>query len=156
MLCRYHPSNTRVHHEVLRSWYLERKQQLGKSLAATIENGKFVTESQPLKALARDWHFWLIQCVPSWKCQLKLGRRRDGMVRYTHTDGMPLIPELNRGLSLPQVYSKRTNGEVVFSDDIIFRSQQGDLFHMFVYLHDSQELREVLKVLREVELLSAQ
>ncbi|GFF94844.1 hypothetical protein IFM53868_07722 [Aspergillus udagawae] len=115
MLCRYHPSNTRVHHEVLRSWYLERKQQLEKSLAATIENGKFVTESQPLKALARDW-------------------RRDGMVRYTHTDGMPLIPELNRGLSLPQVYSKRTNGEGVFSDDIIFRSQQGDLFHILVHM----------------------
>ncbi|KAF7156272.1 hypothetical protein CNMCM5623_009665 [Aspergillus felis] len=135
MLCRYHPSDTRVHHEVLRSWYLERKQQLEKSLAATIENGKFVTESQPLKALARDW-------------------RRDGMVRYTHTDGMPFIPELNGGLSLPQVYGKRTNGEVVFTDDIIFRSQQGALFHMFVYLHNSQEIQEIRRVLREVEQLS--
>ncbi|KAF4219349.1 hypothetical protein CNMCM8980_003080 [Aspergillus fumigatiaffinis] len=154
MLCRYHPSNTRVHHEVLRSWYLERKQQLEKSLAATIENGKFVTESQPLKAWARDWYFWLIQLVPSWKRQLELGRRRDGMVRYRHTNGMPFIPELNGGLSLPQVYGKRTNGEVVFTDDIIFSSSHGGLFHIFVYLHNSQEIQEVRKVLREVEQLS--
>jgi hypothetical protein len=67
---------------------------------------------------------------------------------------MPFIPELNGGLSLPQVYGKRTNGEVVFTDDIIFRSSHGGLFHIFVYLHNSQEIQEVRKVLREVEQLS--
>ncbi|KAL4811663.1 hypothetical protein BDW67DRAFT_189990 [Aspergillus spinulosporus] len=154
MLCRYHHCDTRVHLNVLRAWYLERKQQLEQSLAATIENGKFVTESQPLKASARDWYFWLIQLVPSWKRKLELGRRRDGLVRYRYLDGMPFIPDLNGGLNLPQVYGKKSNGEIVFTDDIIFRSQQGGLFHMFVYLHNDEELSDVRKVLQEVEQLS--
>ncbi|GKZ95774.1 hypothetical protein AnigIFM59636_009782 [Aspergillus niger] len=151
MLCRYHSCDTRVHHAVLSAWYLERKQQLEQSLAATIENGKFVTESQPLKASARDWYFWLIQFVPSWRRQLELGRRRKGMVRYRYLDGMPFLPDLNGGVNIPQVYGKKSNGEIVFTDDIIFRSQQGGLFQMFVYLHTDEELLEVRKVLQEVE-----
>ncbi|OJJ96094.1 hypothetical protein ASPACDRAFT_54915 [Aspergillus aculeatus ATCC 16872] len=154
MLCRHHPSNTQVHHTVLRSWYLERKQQLEQSLAATIENGKFVTESQPLKASARDWYFWLIQFVPSWRRQLELGRRRNGMVRYRYLDGMPFIPELNGGVNLPQVYGKTSNGEIVFTDDIIFRSQREGIFQMFVYLRNDEKLSGVRKVLQEVEQLS--
>ncbi|GKZ25975.1 hypothetical protein AbraIFM66951_001991 [Aspergillus brasiliensis] len=154
MLCRYHPSNTQVHHSVLRAWYLERKQQLEQSLAATIENGKFVTESQPLKASARDWYFWLVQFVPSWRRQLELGRRRNGMVRYRYLDSMPFLPDMNGGVNLPQVYGKTSNGEVVFTDDIIFRSQKEGLFQMFVYLHSDKELAGVRKVLQEVEQLS--
>ncbi|KAL4894483.1 hypothetical protein BDV59DRAFT_207101 [Aspergillus ambiguus] len=154
MLCRYHPYDNKVHHDVLKLWYQERKQQLEKSLAATIENGRFVTEGHPLKALVRDWYFWFVQLIPSWKRELELGRRRNCTVRYTYAQGMPFIPSLNGGLSLPQVFCKRKNNDVVFSDDVVFSSGQNGLFRMFVYLRDTDEVESVCEALRETERLS--
>ncbi|KAF9883713.1 hypothetical protein FE257_003051 [Aspergillus nanangensis] len=152
MLCRHHPSDTQAHHKVFEAWYLERKQQLEKSLASTIQNGKFVTEGQPLKAAARDWYFWLVQLVPSWKRQLELGNRRDGLVRYTHSDGMPFMPDLNGGLNLPQVYCKDASGTVRFTDDIIFGSH--GIFQLFVYLRSSKELQAAREVVNGAKQLS--
>lgn len=135
----------------MKSWYTERKQQLDQSLATTIQNGQFVTENKPLAIFLRSWYFWLIQLVPSWKRDVQLGRRKDGLVRYTYSTGMPFIPELNGGLNIPQVYCRSTNGEVHFTDDIIFQPQANGLFRMFVYLQSGVGLLSARKILQKVE-----
>lgn len=121
LLCHHHPTTPRFHEQVLAAWYQERKQQLEKSLASTIENGKFVCEAHFGKILVRDWYLWLVQLVPSWKRHLQLGQRKDGLIRYVHSEGMPFLPELNGGLNLPQIFCKDMNGKVFFTDDVIFR-----------------------------------
>ncbi|CBF75733.1 predicted protein [Aspergillus nidulans FGSC A4] len=58
LLCRQSTLDSPRHEAVLKNWYLERKQQLEKSLALTIRNREFVTE------------------IPSWQRQLRLGHRK--------------------------------------------------------------------------------
>ncbi|PIG86619.1 monooxygenase [Aspergillus arachidicola] len=121
LLCHHHPTTPQFHEQVLAAWYRERKQQLERSLASTIENGKFVCEAHFGKILVRDWYLWLVQLVPSWKRHLQLGQRKDGLIRYVHYEGMPFMPGLNGGLNLPQVFCTDTNGKPFFTDDVIFR-----------------------------------
>ncbi|GAB1207665.1 hypothetical protein APSETT445_006390 [Aspergillus pseudonomiae] len=154
LLCHHHPTTPKFHEQVLAAWYQERKQQLEKSLATTIENGKFVCEANSSKIFIRDWYLWLAQLVPSWKRHLQLGRRKDGMIRYVHSDGMPFMPDLNGGLNLPQVFCKDMTGNVLFTDDVIFHSKQKSIFRLFVYLRNDEELARTRAVLREVEELS--
>ena len=61
------------HQAAFRAWYVERKQQLERSLATTIRNGEMVTEGNWLKIMVRDTMLWLIQLVPSWKRELEKG-----------------------------------------------------------------------------------
>ncbi|KAJ5627614.1 hypothetical protein N7490_009842 [Penicillium lividum] len=131
------PSN---HEEVLSGWYIERKQQLERSLASTIENGKFVTESNPIKIFLRDWSLFFMHFVPSWRRNLRLGRRREGLVQYQYTPGLPFDPSHKGGICLPQVYLKHADGSkgVFFSDDIIFGEGKKGIFQLLVYL-DSQD-----------------
>lgn len=136
---------------VLGAWYKERKQQLDQSLASTIQNGKFVTEGHPLAIFWRSLYFSFIQLVPSWKREVQLGRRKDGLVRYTYSAGMPFVPELNGGLNIPQVYCRSTTGEVHFTDDVVFPLKAKGLFRMFVYLKSSAELLSARDALRMVE-----
>lgn len=79
------------HDKVLTAWYAERKQQLERSLAATIQDGAYVTESDPWKPFVRDWYLWAIQLVPGWKRDLEKGPRNDGMIRYRYQPGMPIF-----------------------------------------------------------------
>ena len=140
----------------MKAWYTERKQQLEKSLASTIENGKFVTESNPLKIFARNIYLWLIQLVPAWRHELSLGRRKEGMVRYEYSKGLPFLPEFNGGLCLPQVYCKqvaRPDGDVLFTDDVIFGQQKKGLFQLLVYVKSADEVsssREIVAGIDEV------
>ena len=53
LLCRQSTLDSPRHEAVLKNWYLERKQQLEKSLALTIRNREFVTECNPLKIFLR-------------------------------------------------------------------------------------------------------
>lgn len=151
LLCRYHDPELKTHQAVLEKWYEERKQQLDQSLAATIQNGKFVTEGHRALIFLRSWYFWLVQMIPSWKREAELGQRKDGIFRYTYSAGMPFIPELNGGLNVPQVYCRSMTGEIHFTDDIFFKPQMKGLFRMLVYLKNSIELESARETLRKVE-----
>ncbi|KAE8154571.1 hypothetical protein BDV25DRAFT_126440 [Aspergillus avenaceus] len=154
LLCKYHSTKTDTHKLVLEAWYKERKQQLNKSLATTIHNGKFLCEGHYAKVFLRDWYIWLVQLVPSWKRQLQLGRRKDGLIRYRHMDGMPFLRELNGGLNLPQVFCKNMKGVVFFTDDVIFHSKSTGLFRLFVYLQSDEELDSASDVVKMAEEIS--
>ncbi|PYI01487.1 monooxygenase [Aspergillus sclerotiicarbonarius CBS 121057] len=149
MLCRYQPTKEN-HHQVLKSWYEERKQQLALSLATTVSNGRMVCETHSLKIFLRDWYVWFIQLIPSWRRQLQHGRRKDALVRYKHSDGMPFIPELNGGLYLPQVYCRTMEDEILFTDDAIYGPYRS-LFRLFVYLKDTSELPSINDTLQDIE-----
>ncbi|KAF3396168.1 hypothetical protein F1880_007280 [Penicillium rolfsii] len=136
LICRTESARPNFHEEVFKAWYEERKQQLEKSLASTIENGQFVTESDPFKIFMRDIYLWLVQLVPSWRHELSLGRRKEGMVQYKHLEGLPFLPEHNGGLCLPQVYCKplgKSNQDVFFTDDVIFGPEKKGMFQLLVY-----------------------
>jgi hypothetical protein len=146
-----------VHERVLRAWYEERKQQLEKSLASTIENGRFVTEKIPLKVIIRDIYLWMIQLVPSWRHELRLGRRKEGMMQYAHSEGMPFLPAFNGGLCLPQVYCMSLSDErkvVQFTDDVIFSAGKKGLFQLLVYVKTLGEARAAREVVTDVEDMS--
>lgn len=130
------------HEKVLRAWYLERKQQLDRSLAATIMNGEYVNEARPLHVFVRDWWLWLQQLVPSQKRWLEQGPRALGMTRYVHAEGLPFLE--SGGMALPQVYAREGGkGKVVFSDDLLFKDGKRGLFRLLV-LPESMEEAEVL------------
>ena len=150
MLCRYQPTDNN-HHQILKAWYEERKQQLALSLATTVANGRMVCETDPLKIFLRDWYIWLIQLIPSWRKQLQRGHRKDALLRYKHSNGMPFIPDLNGGLYLPQVYCRTTTGEILFTDDTIYSPNSKSLFRLFVYLQDSSDLSSIQNTLQDIE-----
>lgn len=158
LLCR--PETNRSHEEVFTSWYLERKQQLERSLATTIENGRFVTESNPIKIFLRTCYLFFLHLIPSWRRQLRLGRRKEGMVRYSHGPGFPFMPEYNGGLCLPQVYCKAVFplpegvGEVFFTDDVIFGAHKTGLFQLIVYIGDLSQLTPAREIVSDVEDIS--
>jgi hypothetical protein len=142
ILCRNQPSHLGSDGKVLQAWYEERKQQLEKSLASTIENGEFVNESNPLKIMLRGIYLWLIQLIPSWRHELRLGRRKEGMVRYNYSEGMPFLPEFKGGLCLPQVYCKSIGSDgngISFTDDVIFSQEKKGLFQLLILAKSVKE-----------------
>ncbi|KAL3479423.1 hypothetical protein BJX99DRAFT_255679, partial [Aspergillus californicus] len=86
------------HNRILRAWYRERKQQLERSLAATVENGKLVTEGNAIKVALRNTVFAILQLVPSWRRWCEKGARRDGMARYAYEDGFHFLPAFGGGV----------------------------------------------------------
>jgi hypothetical protein len=151
------PSFT-AHEELLTGWYSERKQQLERSLAATVENGRYVTESNFWIVLLRNTQLWLMQLIPSWRRWLEKGQRRDGMVRYDYKPGMAFLPEFGGGVCFPQGYCVpircRDNAEqiasVMFTDDAIFASHKRGLFQVVVLLEHEDELDAARSVLENL------
>lgn len=137
--------------KVIRAWYLERKQQLERSLAATIQNGEYVTQSHPVKVLIRDWSLWFIQIVPSWRRELEKGPRAQGMTRYRHQTGLPFLPDGHGGMLLPQVYAWDFKSErVKFSDDLIFAPEKTGLFQLLLLPDSPEEAEDLVVVARNV------
>lgn len=150
-----HRNPTANHEPILRAWYTERKQQLEKSLAATIRNGEYVTESDPVKVLIREWYMWAIQLIPSVRKQVQLGARADGMTRYRHSPGLPFLGDMGGGLLLPQVYAYnfRTRS-VCFTDDLIFSPEKSGLFQLLVLPESTSEVDDLLCGLLDIDSLS--
>ncbi|KAL2835877.1 hypothetical protein BJY01DRAFT_252315 [Aspergillus pseudoustus] len=166
------------HESVLEGWYRERKQQLSASLASTIENGRFVTEANPLRIFLRTCYLFVMNLVPRWRRELRLGRRKEGLIRYRYEEAqdgdqhhhgplaMPFMPELNGGLCLPQVYCKpvvavgadrarggereREGARVFFTDDVIFDVRKTGLFQLLVCLENISELDDARETLSSV------
>ncbi|KAJ5593870.1 monooxygenase [Penicillium hispanicum] len=144
--------------QLFRGWYLERKQQLDKSLATTVRNGEMVNAKSLVHIFIRNWGLWLLQLVPSWKHWLELGPRGDGPAQYTHSPEMPFLPELGGGLCFPQTYciAVSQKGEVQFTDDAIF-ANKAKMFQLVVLLNDLGEVetaRDDLKDIHPSSLLS--
>ncbi|KAJ5281310.1 hypothetical protein N7478_006682 [Penicillium angulare] len=159
VLCRPQYQGSNFHEKVLMAWYKERKQQLEMSLALTVQNGEFVTESNALKIFMRDMYFWLIQLVPSWREELNLGPRKDGMIRYEHSQGFPFIPEFNGGVCLPQVYCKSIGGlnepgGICFTDDVIFNPRKTGLFQLLIYLKSTTEIQSAQEIAADIDDMS--
>ena len=132
------------HENLLRGWYVERKQQFERSLAATIENGNFCNEPSRVKAFFRNWYLWLIQLIPSWRHKLQLGSRRDGMTKYDWSPGLPFLPQFDGGKLLPQVFSAPIDGpapsSLTFTDDSIFSKEKKGVFQIVVILDSVDQL----------------
>ncbi|KAJ5174374.1 uncharacterized protein N7482_000251 [Penicillium canariense] len=157
LLCRIQSKNSSSHKQVLKAWYEERKQQLEKSLASTIENGQFVTEKNTLKIFIRNAYLWFIQLIPSWRHEVSLGRRKEGLVRYEHSSGMPFLPEYNGGLCLPQVYCKSLasdQSEVCFTDDVLFGPEKKGLFQLLVYVKTIEEVSSAQEIVADIDDMS--
>src|SRR6266498_4460646 len=163
-----HPSFS-SYPSLLRAWYTERKQQLEKSLGATVENGKYVTEGNRFKIFIRDWYLWMLQLIPSWKHWLEMGQRREGMVRYQSEPGagMAFLPEYGGGGCFPQVYctalttvagkskSKEDDDlDIKFTDDVIFAPSKKALFQLVALLNSIDDIKATQSDLRDIDRLS--
>ncbi|KAI1616223.1 monooxygenase [Exophiala viscosa] len=136
------------HEQVLTAWYTERRQQLERSLAATIRNGEYVTESDSVKVFIREWYMWAIQLIPSCRKQIELGARAEGMTRYRHSEGLPFIPEMEGGVLLPQVYAYNFSTEkTCFTDDLIFSPDKTGLFQLLILPEDVANLDRLMSAL---------
>ncbi|KAJ5730398.1 monooxygenase [Penicillium malachiteum] len=131
---------------LLEGWYLERKQQLDKSLRVTVRNGDMVNGKGSIPIFVRDWGLWLIQKVPSWKHWLERGPRGEPPTQYTHSPGMPFMPELGGGLYFPQIYciGLQPGSSVQFTDDLIFGGKK-KMFQIVVLLDNVQELDSAIE-----------
>lgn len=138
------PGFTR-HEALLAGWAAERKQQLERSLASTIENGNFCNEPSRIKAFIRNWYLWTYQLIPSWKHDLQLGARREGMTKYDYGPGMPFMPEYLGGKSFPQVFSAPIDGPAppipTFTDDSIFAPVKTGIFQIVALLDSIDQIR---------------
>lgn len=150
------PTSKGNHTEVLSSWSQERKQQLTRSLSATIANGNFVTERNLLKIFLRDWYLYILSFLPSYQRGLRLGHRKEGMIRYEYVDGMPFVAGFGGGVCVPQVYVSAWDrgAEVLFSDDILFSRGKKGLFQVLVYIRDPRELSSAREVVSDVAQIS--
>ena len=144
-------------HQLFLSWYSERKQSLDRSLASTIENGNYVTQSDPVKIFIRDWSLWAMQLIPSWKHWLELGNRRDGMCKYNWEEGkaMAFLPNMLGGGNFPQVYCTRLgsqgSGSVQFTDDVIFDRGKRGLFQLVVLLRSLFDFQDACRAVAGVD-----
>jgi hypothetical protein len=128
--------------QLLHGWCLERKDQLDKSLAATVENGRYCNESSPWRDYVRDTYMWLVQLYPPWKRQLEQGARRYGMTQYAFESGKLFVPGPAGGKLLPQVYcmplspseEPRTTKQVMFTDDAIFAPHKTGLLQLVLLI----------------------
>lgn len=145
-------SSQKVDHERLfAGWYQERKQQLDRSLVATVRNGDMVTGEGFVQILIRDWGLWLLQMVPSLKHWLEQGSRSEGPTRYIHLPDMPFISELDGGFCFPQTYcvALQPHAEVQFTDDVIFADGK-QMFQLVILLDDIEEASSALDDLRKI------
>lgn len=100
----------------------------------------------PIKEFVRDWYFWTVQLIPSWRRWLEKGNRREGMVEYHWEDnkGMLFLPQFGGGGNFPQVYCMKLDGKntVQFTDDVIFAEDKKALFQIVVLLESAQDLQQ--------------
>lgn len=143
------------HEKILAAWYTERKQQLDRSLAATVRNGEYVTESDPFKVFVREWYMWAIQLVPSYRKEIELGARAAGMTKYQHKDGLPFIPQMEGGRLLPQVYAYNfKTRKICFTDDLIFAPEKVGLFQLLILPENVEDVDKLMKDIDEVDRIS--
>ncbi|KIW97245.1 uncharacterized protein Z519_02637 [Cladophialophora bantiana CBS 173.52] len=141
-------------------WFLERKQQLDRSLAATVANGNLTTARNPMKIFLRDWVLWLMQLVPSWRHKLELGPRANGMQRYMFSSGMAFLPDLAGGCCLPQVYccsiyplTKDAVAAVRFTDDVLLNGPRTNaLLRLVVVIDNMEQAEKAWSELKELNL----
>ncbi|KAL3442483.1 hypothetical protein BJX65DRAFT_298994 [Aspergillus insuetus] len=151
-------SPTALNHEaILAAWYKERKQQLDKSLAATVRNGDMVNTKSSLQGFLRDWTMWSMQLIPSWKHWLERGPRAEGPIRYIHEAGMPFLPGMKGGVCFAQTYcvpftdaDADARPSIQFTDDAIFAPGKTKLFQLVVLLPDVDTLSQTLDHLEEL------
>ena len=144
----------RAYPALFEAWYKERKQQLEHSLAATVENGNYVTEGNPIRVFMRDILFTLIQLVPSWKRGLERGARTEGMCYYAHQRGLHFLKS-SGGLLLPQIYCRSLfpdNPSIQFTDDVIFASHKRGLFQLVVIVEAVEEIEENSRQLSSLDI----
>lgn len=143
------------HEKVFTLWYTERKQQLERSLAATVRNGEYVTESDPFKVFIREWYMWAIQFIPSYRREIQLGARAGGMTKYRHSEGLPFVPEFGGGLLLPQVYAYNfKTRKVNFTDDLIFATKKTGLFQLLILPNRVEDIDSLIKGLEDIDQVS--
>ncbi|OAP61174.1 hypothetical protein AYL99_03375 [Fonsecaea erecta] len=146
--------------DLFNGWFLERKQQLDLSLAATVANGSLTTARNPTKIFFRDWILWLMQLVPSLRHRLELGPRAGGMQRYRFSPGMAFLPELAGGRCLPQVYccavhpsTKALSAKIQFTDDVFLNGPRANaLLRLLVVVDDMEQAEKVWSELKTLEL----
>ncbi|KAK7178052.1 putative monooxygenase [Paraphaeosphaeria sporulosa] len=117
-------------HALFEGWYTERKQQLDKSLASTIENGSYVTQADPVKIFFRDWE----------------SKRRNDTIQLAGRKRTGILAPLGRGFDFPQVYCVNLNDEqgsksVQFTDDVIFAPGKKGFFQLVVFLRSVSDLQ---------------
>ncbi|KEF60384.1 uncharacterized protein A1O9_01944 [Exophiala aquamarina CBS 119918] len=143
------------HDQLFTAWYMERKQQLEKSLAATIVNGEYVTESDPVKVFIREWYMWAVQLVPSWRREIQKGPRAAGMTRYRYENGFPFIRNMHGGINLPQVYAcDLKTRQLSFTDDLLFSPWKKGLFQLLILPDSIEELEELKDDLGDIDAIS--
>lgn len=134
---------------------MERKQQLEKSLAATIVNGEYVTESDPIKVFIREWYMWAVQLVPSWRREIEKGPRAAGMTRYRYEKGFPFMGDMSGGVNLPQVYAcDLKTKQLSFTDDLLFSTTKKGLFQLLVLPSSVEELEVLTNEIKDIDAIS--
>lgn len=139
-------------------WYSERKQQLDRSLEATVINGNYVTASNPWRIFVRDWSLWLVQLIPSWKRYVEQGVRAGGMTRYRWEadHAMFFLPEMGGGVNMRQAYCRQLLGDgqigkVQFTDDAIYDAEKTGLFQLVAFLLDIKDLESAKEAVKGIE-----
>lgn len=143
------------HESLFRGWYLERKQQLDRSLATTVANGRYVTEGNLLRVFLRDTVLGLMQMIPSWKRWLEKGPRAEGIYRYKYQPGLHFSGDFHGGGLFSQVYCTKTDdSSIQFTDDVIFSPDKTGLMQLVVVVESRHKVDSRSKDLKALSTIS--
>ncbi|KAK0118530.1 hypothetical protein ONS95_007420 [Cadophora gregata] len=150
---------TSNHEQILSGWYRERLQQLKRSLATTIDNGRLCTEGNTWRFVFMKLLLRFMQLIPPLNRKLEAGPRGQGMIRYKAEEGLPFLREFHGGISLPQVYcaslmSCSKELRVQFTDNVIFAPSKKGMFQVLVLLKNLSELTSFKSALSGIDKMS--
>jgi hypothetical protein len=132
-----------------------------------VANGNLTTARNPVKIFLRDWILCLMQLIPSWRRQLELGPRAEGMLTYKYVEGMAFLPDLGGGHALPQVYCRavyrssspdkhdqqQQQPPVQFTDDALYQpAESPSLLRLVVLVDDLAQVAEAQSELARLDL----
>lgn len=148
LLCRPNPP---PYEPLLEGWYLERKQQFERSLETTLKNDQFLNMKGPVKILVRDWALWGISMLPP---PLRIKMKRI-LVQYKQNSDAekkyPFVEEMGGGKTIPQVLCTNDDGQLRFTDDVIFgASGKMGIFRLLVLVDSLQEIEAAAEELRGI------
>lgn len=146
--------------EVFKAWQLERLQQVTRAISLTTSIADRLAETSPWKIFARDSIMKTVGMIPPLRDAIE--KMDTPALKYDYSDGMPFLPAVGGGFTLPQVYCvplglrDDKQDTVSFTDDVIFKTGKKGLLQLVCLVKSAAEAEKVKQwqAVREAETLS--
>jgi hypothetical protein len=138
--------------QLLIGWTIERKKAVAVATSFVVDNGQQSNETNPIKLFIWFWVLWLLQLVPS--IRRKKERPQTEPLKYSYENNVAFLQNFDGGKTFPQVYCRvlyADNGQIQFTDDVIFTSRKQGLFQLIQLVEQFSEARVDTNLLTRID-----